>query len=35
MEERGVAVDHATINRSVIRYSPQWENAFHRRNGGV
>jgi putative transposase len=22
MEERGVALDHATINRSVVKYSP-------------
>jgi hypothetical protein len=25
MEERGVEVDHSTINRWVIRYSPQLE----------
>jgi len=31
MRERGVHVDHATINRWVIRYSPQLEDAFHRR----
>jgi putative transposase len=31
MRERGVYVDHATINRWVIRYSPQLEDAFHRR----
>src|SRR4029453_17756845 len=31
MEERGVDVDHATINRWVIKYSPQLEEAFHRR----
>jgi len=30
MEERGVEVDHATINRWVIKYSPQLEEAFHR-----
>ena len=28
MEERGVEVDHATLNRRVIKYSPQLE-AFH------
>jgi putative transposase len=31
MQERGVSVDHATINRWVIKYSPQLEEAFHRR----
>jgi putative transposase len=30
MEERGVQVDHSTINRWVIKYSPQLEDAFHR-----
>ena len=30
LEERGVNVDHATINRWVIKYSPQLEEAFHR-----
>jgi putative transposase len=31
MQERGVAVDHATINRWVVKYNPQLEEAFHRR----
>ena len=31
MEERGVEVDHATMNRWVITYSPLLEEAFHRR----
>jgi hypothetical protein len=31
MLERGVHVDHATINRWVIKYSPQLEDALHRR----
>jgi putative transposase len=35
MEERGVDVDHATINRWVIKYSPQLEEAFHRRKRPV
>src|SRR6185369_3677799 len=35
MEERGVEVDHATINRWVVRYSPQLEEAFHRRKRPV
>jgi transposase-like protein len=28
MEKRGVHVDHSTINRWVIKYSPQLEEAF-------
>jgi putative transposase len=35
MEERGVHVDHSTINRWVIKYSPQLEEAFHRRKRPV
>ena len=35
MRERGVHVDHATINRWVIRYSPQLEEVFHRRKRPV
>ena len=35
MRERGVHVDHATINRWVIRYSPHLEAAFHRRKRPV
>jgi transposase-like protein len=31
MEERGINVDHATVNRWVIKYSPQLEAQFHRR----
>jgi putative transposase len=31
MEERGVEVDHSTMNRWVIKYSPQLEEVFHRR----
>jgi putative transposase len=30
MQERGVSVDHATINRWVLKYSPQLKAAFHR-----
>jgi putative transposase len=30
MLERGVHVDHSTINRWVVKYSPQPEEAFHR-----
>jgi putative transposase len=35
MEERGVAVDHATINRWVLKYSPPLEARFHRRKRPV
>ena len=35
MEERGVEVDHSTINRWVIKYSPPLEEAFHRRKRSV
>ena len=35
MEERGVELDHATMNRWVIKYSPQLEEAFHRRKHQV
>src|SRR5688500_3065607 len=35
MEEREVAVDHSTINRWVITYSPRLEEAFHRRKRPV
>ena len=35
MEERGVSVDHATINRWVLKYSPQLEAMFHRRKRSV
>ena len=35
MAERGVEVDHATINRWVSKYSPQLEEAFHRRKRPV
>ena len=31
MEKRGVSVDHATIQRWIVKYSPQLEAAFHRR----
>src|SRR5499427_6231290 len=31
MAERGVDVDHSTINRWTIKYSPLLEEAFHRR----
>jgi putative transposase len=35
MQERGVSVDHATINRWVLNYSPQLDQAFHRRKRPV
>jgi putative transposase len=30
MEERGGPIDHVTIQRWVVKYSPQLEEAFHR-----
>ena len=35
MLERGVHVDHSTINRWVVKYSPPLEAAFHRRKRPV
>jgi putative transposase len=35
MQERVVAVDHSTINRWVLKYSPQLEAVFHRRQRPV
>jgi len=35
MQERGVPVDHATINRWVLKYSPLLEAAFHHRKRPV
>jgi putative transposase len=29
MQERGVSVDHATIQRWIVKFSPQLEEAFH------
>ena len=31
MGERGVAVDHSTLNRWVVKYAPEFEKAFRRR----
>ena len=35
MQARGVLLDHATINRGVLKYSPQLEEAFRRRKRPV
>jgi putative transposase len=35
MEERGVPIDHAAIQRWVVKYSPLLEEAFHRRKRPV
>ena len=35
MEERGVPIDHATIQRWVVQYRPLLEEAFHRRKRPV
>jgi hypothetical protein len=34
-QERGVNVDHATVHRWVVKYSPHLEEAFHRRKWPV
>ena len=35
MGERGVVVDHATLNRWVIKYAPEFEKVFRRRQHPV
>jgi putative transposase len=35
MEERGVSIDHATIQRWVVQYSPPLEETFQRRKRPV
>jgi len=35
MGERGVAVDHSTLNRWVIKYAPEFEKQFRRRQHPV
>ena len=35
MQERGVEVDHSTLNRWVVKYSPQLAKAFARRKRSV
>jgi putative transposase len=35
LQERGVIVDHSTINRWVLKYSPPLEETFHRRKRPV
>src|SRR6185295_7241653 len=35
MRERGVAVDHSTLNRWVIKYAPEFEKEFRRRQRPV
>jgi transposase-like protein len=35
MQERGGSVDHATIDRWVLKYAPQLEEAFHGRKRPV
>jgi transposase-like protein len=35
MGERGVAVDHSTLNRWVIKYAPEFEKVFRRRQQPV
>jgi putative transposase len=35
MQERGVSVDHATLNRWVLKYAPEFEKQFRRRQQPV
>ena len=35
MGERGVAVDHSTLNRWVIKYAPEVERQFRRHQGSA
>src|SRR5215813_3461875 len=35
LKERGVSVDHATLQRWVVKYCPPLEEAFHRRKRPV
>jgi putative transposase len=35
MEERGVEVDHATLNRWVLKYTPELEEVFRKRKKAV
>jgi putative transposase len=35
MQERGVAVDHSTLNRWIIKYAPEFEKQFRRRQRPV
>jgi putative transposase len=35
MGERGVAVDHSTLNRRVLKYTPEFEKQFRRRQHPV
>ena len=35
MAERGISVDHATVGRWVVRYSPELPEQFNRHNRPV
>jgi transposase-like protein len=35
MAERGISVDHATVHRWVVRYSPELLKRFNRRKRAV
>ena len=35
MEERGVSLDHSTVQKWVVHYAPQLENAFRKRKKPV
>jgi putative transposase len=31
MAERGIKIDHSTLNRWVVHFAPKPENAFHKK----
>ena len=31
MAERGIKIDHSTLNRWVVHYAPKLEKAFHKK----
>jgi transposase-like protein len=35
MQERGVSVDHSTLNRWVIKYAPEFQQQFRHRQQPV
>jgi transposase-like protein len=35
MQERGVAVDHSTLNRWVVKYAPEFQKHFRHRHEPV
>ena len=35
LKDRGLGVDHATIQRWVVRYTPELEKSFHRKKRNI